>query len=109
MLQIAFWYEFRRRADVILWVALINPILLALYALSEEISRPALEFWLIGLGVTFVACAVAFAVMYAVTARSVNSSLKSVLHEKMWIDTKADAWPVVRNAPTSQGKNLNRR
>ena len=86
MLKVAFWYEFRRRADALIWLALINPPLLLLHALTTDSERPAIEIWFIGLGATFLFCLVGGIVLYFATLGAITRDLNTVLREKHYMD-----------------------
>ncbi len=86
MLQVAFWYEFRRRADALIWLALINPPVLLLYALTSDSPRPALEIWLIGLGATFLVCLTGALLIYFSTSETIQRGIRFVRREKLLAD-----------------------
>lgn len=86
MRDVAFWYEYRRRADTLVWLAMVNPPLIGLHAMTAELSRPALEFWLMGLGVTFLICFLGAAILYVATALTIRRGVETVTREKMWND-----------------------
>ena len=95
LLNVAFWYEFRRRADALILLALISPPVLLLYALTTDAPRPAFEIWLIGLGVTFLLCLTYAFVIYLSTNRAIRRGVRFVRREKLLNDL-ADRGPRMR-------------
>ncbi len=89
MLNIAFWFEFRRRADALVWLALVNPPVLLLYALTSDSPRPALEIWLIGLGATFLVCLTGALMIYFSTTNAIQRGVSFVRREKFLMDLAA--------------------
>ncbi len=86
MLNIAFWFEFRRRADALIWLALVNPPVLLLYAITADSPRPALEIWLIGLGATFLVCLAGGLMIYFSTRGAIDRGIRFVRREKTLMD-----------------------
>jgi len=86
MRDVAFWFEFRRRADVLIWLVLIHPPLLGLYALIADLGRPAIEVWFIGLGFTFLFSLLCVLVIYAATEFTIRRGIDFVTREKAWMD-----------------------
>ncbi len=89
MLNVAFWFEFRRRADALIWLALINPPVLLLYALTADSPRPVLEIWLIGLGATFLVCMAGALMIYFSTTKAIRRGVRFVRREKFLMDLAA--------------------
>jgi hypothetical protein len=102
MLDVAFWYEFRRRADVLIWLAVGNPIFLAFYILLADVSRP-LDFWLIGIGITHLLCIGMAIVLFGAVQGSVHRDLDKVVREKSALDA-IKRGPVMRKAAVSAHK-----
>ena len=86
MLDVAFWLEYRRRADPVIWLAFLNPPLLGLHVLTTQTARPALEVWLLGLGVTFLVCLFGAVAIYFATILAIRRGVQHVTREKMWLD-----------------------
>jgi hypothetical protein len=98
MLDVAFWFEFRRRAEALIWIALINPPLLLLHALTDDSPRPWLEVWLIGLGATFLVCLAGGIFVYFATKEAIRKGIRFVRHEKELLDL-ANRGPQMRQVP----------
>ena len=86
MLDVAFWYEYRRRADLLIWLAFLNPALVSAYALVAHQGRAALEIWLLGLGMNFILCMVVAIGTYIATRITISRGVATVQREKMWLD-----------------------
>jgi hypothetical protein len=86
MQDVAFWYEYRRRADILLWLAFLNPVQILAYALVFDTGRGVFEFCLLGLGVNFVLCLAAALGVYVATHVSIRRSVAMVRREKTYLD-----------------------
>jgi hypothetical protein len=82
--KISFLAEFRERAGFVPAIAVINPIILTAYILFWHRGGGALEFWLVGMGLTFLVCAAAGLFMTLVITADRRRRFKAMRRQDMW-------------------------
>jgi hypothetical protein len=82
----SFLKEWNERAGFVAAIAVINPIILTLYILFWHRGSNGLEFWLVGMGLTFIVCFGAGAFMLLVILADRRKRAKKRRHAEMWAD-----------------------
>lgn len=86
MLDKPFIKEWNERAGFVAAIAVINPIILTAYVLFWHRGSGSLEFWLVGLGLTFIVCLVAGSFMLLVIVSDRRKRAKLLRKQRMWED-----------------------
>jgi uncharacterized membrane protein len=81
----SFIKEWNERAGFVGAIAVINPIVLTAYVLFAH-RGAALEFWLVGLGLTFIVCLIAGSFMLMVIVTDRRKRAKALRKQAMWED-----------------------
>jgi hypothetical protein len=102
----SFLKEWNERAGFVAGIAALNPIILTIYVMFQHRGPGALEFWLVGMGLTVFVCLIAGAFMLLVILNDRRRRQSAARREKMW----ADAMPydaakarAERRAKTAEG------
>jgi hypothetical protein len=82
--DISFLAEFRARAGFVPAIAVINPVILTAYILFWHRGGGALEFWFVGMGLTFLVCTTAGLFMTLVITADRRRRSKAMRHKDMW-------------------------
>jgi L-asparagine transporter-like permease len=80
----SFIKEWNERAGFVAVVAVLNPIILTLYVMFQHRGAGALEFWLVGMGLTFVVCLVAGGFMLLVILTDRRKRARTMRKQQMW-------------------------
>jgi hypothetical protein len=83
---ISFIKEWNERAGFVAAIAVINPLILTAYVMFWHRGSGALEFWLVGLGLTFIVCLVAGSFMLMVILTDRRKREKRMRKDRMWED-----------------------
>jgi hypothetical protein len=86
MQDLPFIREWNQRAGFVGAIAIINPVILTAYVLFYHAGKSGLEFWLIGMGLTFIVCLVAGAFMLMVILADRRRRAKERRKKQMWED-----------------------
>ncbi len=84
MLEKSFLKEWNERAGFVAAIAVINPVILTAYVLYWHRGGGALEFWLIGLGLTFIVCMAAGSFMLLVILTDRRKRAHALRKQEMW-------------------------
>lgn len=80
----SFIKEWNERAGFVAAIALINPIILTIYVMFWHRGGGAFEFWLVGLGLTFMVCVIAGSFMLMVILSDRRKRAKLFRKNQMW-------------------------
>jgi hypothetical protein len=86
MQELSFVREWNQRAGFVGAIAIINPVILTAYVFFYYRGASMLEFWLIGMGLTFLVCLVAGAFMLMVILADRRKRAKVWRKKQMWED-----------------------
>jgi hypothetical protein len=67
-------------------IAVINPMILTAYVLFWHARGGGFEFWLIGMGLTFIVCLIAGSFMLLVILTDRRKRARDLRKKKMWED-----------------------
>jgi L-asparagine transporter-like permease len=76
--------EWNERAGFVAGIAIINPIIVTAYVLIWHRGAGGLEFWLIGLGLTFIVCMIAGSFMLLVILADRRKRHAAIRRQRMW-------------------------
>jgi hypothetical protein len=79
-----FFQEFKERAGFVFAIAVINPLILTTYIMFWHKGSGALEFWLVGMGLTVLVCTAAGLFMTMVIATDRRRRFKALRRKDMW-------------------------
>jgi hypothetical protein len=82
----SFLKEWNERAGFVAAIAIINPIVLTIYVMFWHRGAGALEFWLVGLGLTFIVCLISGSFMLLVILSDRRKRAKALRKQQMWED-----------------------
>jgi hypothetical protein len=82
----SFLREWNERAGFITGIAVINPIVLTAYVMFWHRGSGALEFWLVGMGLTLFVCCGAGAFMLMVILTDRRKRARDARKQQMWED-----------------------
>jgi hypothetical protein len=82
----SFLKEWNERAGFVGAIAVINPIILTIYIMFWHRGGGALEFWLVGMGLTFIVCFCAATFMLLVISADRRRRAKLKRRKDMWED-----------------------
>jgi hypothetical protein len=82
----SFIAEWNERAGFVAGIAIINPLIVTVYVLMFHRGGGALEFWLIGLGLTFIVCMIAGSFMLLVILADRRRRDAALRKQRMWED-----------------------
>jgi ABC-type Fe3+-siderophore transport system permease subunit len=80
----SFFQEFRERAGFVFAIAAINPVILTVYIMFWHRGVGALEFWLVGMGLTFLVCLASGLFMILVISADRRRRFKELRRKDMW-------------------------
>jgi L-asparagine transporter-like permease len=80
----SFIKEWNERAGFVAAIAVINPLILTAYVMFWHRGAGALEFWLVGLGLTFIVCLIAGSFMLMVILTDRRKREKTMRKQQMW-------------------------
>jgi Na+/H+ antiporter NhaC len=86
MQDLSFGREWNERAGFVAAIAVINPIILTAYVLFWHRGVGAFEFWLVGLGLTFIVCLIAGSFMLLVILTDRRKRARVMRKQAMWED-----------------------
>jgi hypothetical protein len=79
-----FGQEWNHRAGFVAAIAVINPIILTGYVLFWHSGGPGFEFWLVGMGLTFMVCVIAGSFMLMVIVSDRRTRARELRKKAMW-------------------------
>jgi hypothetical protein len=79
-----FIQEWNQRAGFVAAIGVINPVILTAYVLFWHSGGPGFEFWLIGMGLTFMVCLIAGAFMLMVIVADRRTRAHELRKKTMW-------------------------
>ncbi|MGL4635046.1 MAG: hypothetical protein ACRCWF_03615 [Beijerinckiaceae bacterium] len=82
----SFWKEFKTRAGFVGVIAITNPLLLTGFVFFGRSGSGAFDFWLVGMGLTLLVCAISAAFMLLVVTAERRRRFKSERKAAMWAD-----------------------
>ncbi len=85
-LEKSFLQEWNERAGFVAAIAVINPVLLTAYVMFWHRGGGAFEFWLVGLGLTFLVCLAAGSFMLLVITADRRRRGREQRKQQMWAD-----------------------
>jgi hypothetical protein len=86
MQEKSFLKEWNERAGFVAVIAILNPLILTAYVMFQHRGSGALEFWLVGLGLTFIVCLAAGAFMLFVILTDRRKRGHAARKQQMWED-----------------------
>jgi hypothetical protein len=84
MPETSFLKEWNERAGFVGAIAVINPIIVTAYVMFWHRGTGGLEFWLIGLGLTFIVCVAAGSFMLLVILTDRRKRAHRQRKQEMW-------------------------
>ena len=84
--KVSLWSEYRERAGFVIAIAAINPVILTAYCLFWYTGRGALDFWMVGIGMTLAVCFVAGTFMLMVVMAERRRRFKIDRKNRMYSD-----------------------
>lgn len=84
MLEKSFIKEWNERAGFVAAIATINPVILTAYVMFYHKGAGALEFWLVGMGLTFIVCLLAGSFMLTVIVSDRRKRERAERKLRMW-------------------------
>jgi uncharacterized membrane protein len=82
----SFLKEWNERAGFVAAIAVINPVVLTTYVMVWHRGGGALEFWLVGMGLTFIVCFIAASFMLMVILSDRRKREHERRKQQMWKD-----------------------
>jgi L-asparagine transporter-like permease len=82
----SFLKEWNERAGFVAAIAVINPIILTSYVMIWHRGGGALEFWLVGIGLTSIVCFIAASFMLMVILSDRRKRERDQRRQVMWKD-----------------------
>jgi hypothetical protein len=82
----SFIKEWNERAGFVAVIAILNPIILTAYVMFWHRGSGSLDFWLVGMGLTFIVCLCAGAFMLMVILTDRRKRGKAMRKQQMWED-----------------------
>jgi hypothetical protein len=79
-----FFQEWNHRAGFVAAIAVINPIILTAYVMFWHTGGPGFEFWLVGMGLTFMVCVIAGSFMLMVIVSDRRARARELRKKVMW-------------------------
>ena len=79
-----FIQEWNQRAGFVAAIAVINPMILTGYVLFWHSGGPGFEFWLVGMGLTFMVCLIAGSFMLLVIVADRRTRARELRKKVMW-------------------------
>jgi hypothetical protein len=86
MSELSFGKEWNKRAGFVAAIAVINPLIISIYVMFVHRGGGALEFWLVGLGLTFIVCLTAGSFMLMVILTDRRKRARALRKQAMWED-----------------------
>ncbi len=80
----SFGSEWNDRAGFVAAIAVINPVILTAYVLFWHERGGGFEFWLIGMGLTFIVCLIAGSFMLLVIVTDRRKRARDIRKKMMW-------------------------
>jgi hypothetical protein len=80
----SFFQEWNDRAGFVAAIAVINPMILTAYVLFWHSGGPGFEFWLVGMGLTFMVCVIAGCFMLMVIVTDRRTRARELRKKLMW-------------------------
>jgi L-asparagine transporter-like permease len=81
-----FLKEWNERAGFVAIIAILNPLILTAYVMLQHRGPGALEFWLVGMGLTFIVCLIAGSFMLMVILTDRRKRGRALRKQQMWED-----------------------
>jgi hypothetical protein len=86
MQEKSFLKEWNERAGFVAVIAVLNPIILTAYVMFQHRGAGALEFWLVGMGLTLMLCLIAGSFMLMVILTDRRKRGRAARKQQMWED-----------------------
>ncbi len=80
----SFVQEWNQRAGFVAAIAVINPLILTAYVLFWHPRGGGFEFWLIGMGLTFIVCLISGSFMLLVIIADRRKRARELRKKVMW-------------------------
>jgi L-asparagine transporter-like permease len=80
----SFVQEWNQRAGFVAAIAVINPMILTAYVLFWHSRGGGFEFWLIGMGLTFIVCLISGSFMLLVILADRRKRARDLRNKMMW-------------------------